>query len=36
MKKIAITFGAVLGLAMLGGCVSPYDSYDTVGYAYGP
>ena len=36
MKKIAITFGAVLGLAMLGGCVSPYDSYDTAGYAYGP
>lgn len=36
MKKIAITFGAVLGLAMLGGCVSPYDSYDTGGYAYGP
>ena len=36
MKKIAITFGAVLGLAMLGGCVGPYDSYDTGGYAYGP
>ena len=36
MKKIAITFGAVLGLAMLGGCVSPYDPYNTGGYAYGP
>ena len=36
MKKIAIIFGTVLGLALLGGCVSPYASYDTGGYAYGP
>lgn len=38
MKKIA-ALGAVVGLAMLGGCVGPYDSYDTGysgSYAYGP
>ncbi len=37
MKKIA-KLGAVLGLVALGGCVAPYDSYDTSygGYGAGP
>jgi hypothetical protein len=39
MKKIA-KLGAVLGLVALGGCVGPYDSYESStyysGYGAGP